>query len=209
MLSKLNTTTLYSSPTGIICHCVRFIMSEKDIQANKHHVGINELPEEILDLNPHQMLPTLFDREMVLYDFSVIAEYLDERFPFPPLMPVDPIERAQKRLLLFRFTRCKNSLFDLAERILNSNNKKDGMLARKTLTNYLLDLVPLFAYQPYFKSDTLTILDICMSALLWRLDKMNVELPDSARSINNYAQRLFNRKSFKRSLSNLEKEFRA
>ena len=184
-------------------------MAEKDIQANKHYVSIDELPEEILDLNPHQMLPTLFDREMVLYDFSVISEYLDERFPFPPLMPVDPIERAEKRLLLFRFTRCENSLFDLAEKILNSKNKKSEALARKTLTNYLLDLVPLFAHQPYFKSNMLTILDICMSALLWRLDKINIKLPDSANPITDYAQRLFDRKGFKRSLSNLEKEFRA
>ena len=62
-------------------------------------------PEDLLDLNPDHSLPTLVDRDLVLYDSRVIIEYLDERFPHPPLMPVDPVSRAQFRLALHRVER--------------------------------------------------------------------------------------------------------
>lgn len=210
MLANVNlstATTLYSSSSNIFCHCVRIIMEEKGIQSNKYFIEQDRIPEDIIELNPYNMLPILFDRQMVLYDFVVISEYLDERFPFPPLMSVDPIERAQKRLLLFRFTRAENSLFALAQRILTPSNKKDADKARKILTNHLIDLVPLFDSHKYFKSDNFTILDVCMSVLLWRLDKMAIKLPSSAKAINNYANRLFARSKFKDSLSDMEREF--
>ena len=200
-------TTLYASPVGIECHCIRMIIAEKGIQANQHIINIEDMPNDIMELNPYQMLPVLFDRKMVLYDFSVVAEYLDERFPFPPLMPVDPIERAEKRLLMFRFVRAEESLFDLANRILNPSTKKNTILAQKMLTSYLVDLTPLFEAQPFFKSDHMTIIDICMATLLWRLEKMKITLPATAKPVLLYAERLFARDAFKKSLSNLEKEY--
>ncbi len=200
-------TTLYASPTGIESHCIRMIVAEKGIQANQHIIDLEELPADIMELNPYQMMPVLFDRKMVLYDFSVMAEYLDERFPFPPLMPVDPIDRAEKRLLMFRFVRADGSLFHLANRILTLSTKKDANEARKILTNHLIDLTPLFETRPFFKSDYMTIIDVCMATLLWRLDEMGIKLPISANPVMAYANRLFKRDAFKLSLSNLEREF--
>ena len=114
MLSKPNpaSTTLYSAPQELESHAVRFIMAHKAIEREVFELKFEEMPEEILELNPCQTLPTLFDRGMVLYDLSVIMEYLDERFPFPPLLPVDPIEKAEKRLLLYRFTRAKGCWYE-------------------------------------------------------------------------------------------------
>lgn len=200
-------TTLYASPTDIESHCIRIIVIEKDIPINQHLVSIDELPEDILEINPYQMLPILFDRKMILYDFSVISEYLNERFPFPPLMPVDPVERAEKRLLLFRFMRAENSLLHLANRILTPSSKRDADSARKLLTSYFIDLIPLFKAQPFFKSDVPTTIDICLSAILWRLNKMEIKLPASAQPIMAYANRLFAKESFQKSLSNLETEY--
>jgi RNA polymerase-associated protein len=64
-----------------------------------------KLPEDLLDLNPYHSVPTLVDRDLVLYDSRVIIEYLDERFPHPPLMPIDPVTRAQFRVALYRVER--------------------------------------------------------------------------------------------------------
>ena len=200
-------TTLYSSVDSILCHCVRMIIYEKDINANKNFVDIENIPENILELNPYGMLPILSDRQMVLYDFSVIIEYLDERFPFPSLMSIDPIERAEKRLLLFRFTRAEDSLFSLANRIITPKSDKDRGLAKKMLINHLTDLTPLFENYRYFKSDEFSIIDICMAAILWRLKKMDIQLPDNARPIYKYASRLFARTKFKHSLSDVEREY--
>ena len=56
-------------------------------------VDPNNPPEDLLDLNPYHSVPTLVDRDLVLYAASVVSEYLDERYPHPPLMPVDPLSR--------------------------------------------------------------------------------------------------------------------
>ncbi len=202
------TTTLYSSFESVESHCVRFIIAEKLIPCDVFNIKIEDMPEEILELNPYQMLPTLYDKGLVLYDLPTILEYLDERFPFPPLMPVDSILRAEKRMLLFRFNRAENNWYSLAARILKPKSTQDQNKARILLTSNLIELVPVFAYKPYFKSNSFGIVDACLAPVLWRLEKMKIKLPASARVILEYSEKLFARKSFHNSLTDAEKEYR-
>ena len=179
MLSKPNpaSTTLYSASQELESHAVRFIMAHKSIEREVVELSFDEMPEEVLELNPCETLPTLFDRGMVLYDLSVVMEYLDERFPFPPLLPVDPIEKAEKRLLIYRFTRADGCWYELTKTIINGN-KKEADAARKTLSGNLLELLPLFAHKPYFKSDSMTLVDVCIAPILWRLDILGIALSE-------------------------------
>jgi len=134
-------------------------------------------------------------------------EYLDERFPFPPLLPVDPIEKAEKRLLIFRFTRSQGCWYELVNAIETGNEKKASE-ARKILSSNLIELIPLFAYQPYFKSDDMSIVDACLAPILWRLKKLGIKLDSKkAKPIMDYANRLFAKNSFKESLTDCEKEY--
>lgn len=206
-LNKPNSssTTLYSSAQSINCHAVRFIMEHKSIEKEIIIVNAEEMPANILELNPYQDMPTLFDRNMVIYDLMVIIEYLDERFPFPPLMPVDPIKKSEKRLLLYRFTRAKNCWYDLAQTIL-TGNKKNANQARQSLKNSLIELTPLFAHQPYFKSDKMTLVDACLAPILWRLDLLEIDL-SSAKPIMQYKNRIFAENGFNESLTSQEKDF--
>ena len=208
MLSKPNpaSTTLYSASHELESHAVRFIMAHKSIEREVVEVSFDEMPEDVLELNPCDTLPTLFDRGMVLYDLSVIMEYLDERFPFPPLLPVDPIEKAEKRLLIYRFTRADNCWYELVRTILSGNKKEVGA-ARKTLNGSLLELLPLFAHKPYFKSDSMTLVDVCIVPILWRLDILGISLGDTAKPIKDYANRLFEKEGFHDSLTFAEKDF--
>jgi len=145
MLSKPNpaSTTLYSASQELESHAVRFIMAHKSIEREVVEVSFEEMPEEVLELNPCETLPTLFDRGMVLYDLSVIMEYLDERFPFPPLLPVDPIEKAEKRLLIYRFTRADGCWYELVNTILNGNKKRGGR-SKKNFERKLVRVAPSF-----------------------------------------------------------------
>ena len=208
MLSKPNpaSTTLYSDPHELESHAVRFIMGHKSIECEVLELKFDEIPEEILELNPCQTLPTLFDRGMVLYDLSVILEYLDERFPFPPLLPVDPIEKAEKRLLIYRFTRAEGCWYGLVNTILKGN-KKDADKARKTLYGNLIELLPLFSHKPYFKSETMTLVDACLAPILWRLAILGITLDNKAKPITSYANRLFEKEGFNESLTFAEKDF--
>ena len=208
MLSKPNpaSTTLYSAPQELESHAVRFIMAHKSIEREVLEIKFEEMPEEILELNPCQTLPTLFDRGMVLYDLSVIMEYLDERFPFPPLLPVDPIEKAEKRLLIYRFTRAKGCWYELVNTILN-DNKKAADAARKTLYGNLIEPLPLFSHKPYFKSESMTLVDACIAPILWRLGLLGITLGDKAKPIVLYANRIFEKEGFHDSLTFVEKDF--
>ena len=199
-------TTLYSATQELESHAVRFIMAHKSIEREVLELKFEEMPEEVLELNPCQTLPTLFDRGMVLYDLSVIMEYLDERFPFPPLLPVDPIEKAEKRLLIYRFTRANGCWYSLVEKILNGN-KKDADAARKALHGNLIELLPLFSHKPYFKSESMTLVDVCIAPILWRLSLLGITLNDKSKPITAYAARLFEKEGFHESLTFAEKDF--
>ena len=94
--------TLYSDERDPASHAVRFVLAEKAINVDIVHVSADERPEDLIELNPYNDVLTLVDRDLVLYEPQIIMEYLDERFPHPPLMPVDPVARAQSRLFRFR-----------------------------------------------------------------------------------------------------------
>src|SRR5271154_4774483 len=97
--------TLFSAPNDPFSHRTRIVLAEKGISIDIVSVDSAKFPEDLLDLNPYHSVPTLVDRDLVLYDSRVIIEYLDERFPHPPLMPIDPVTRAQFRVALYRVER--------------------------------------------------------------------------------------------------------
>ncbi|HVV67604.1 MAG TPA: stringent starvation protein SspA [Gammaproteobacteria bacterium] len=197
--------TLYSGDLDLHSHRVRIVLAEKDVTVDILSVSNHQLPEDLVHLNPYNTLPTLVDRDLVLYHSSIIMEYLDERFPHPPLLPVYPVARAKSRLMMYRI---EQDWYSLAERI-ESNNKKDADTARKELQESLIRLAPVFNDAPYFLSDEFTLVDCCIAPLLWRLPKLGINLLPKAKSVANYAKRMFKRDSFQISLTEAERELRA
>ncbi|MDH5602203.1 MAG: glutathione S-transferase N-terminal domain-containing protein [Gammaproteobacteria bacterium] len=203
MANKRLAMTLYSSDTDPYCHMVRIVLAEKGINYESFDVDLNDTPEDLKDLNPYNEVPTLVDRDLVLYGHQVIMEYLDERFPHPPLMPVDPVSRARNRLMLKRIERDWYTL---------SNNIANGIdveTSRKSLRDSLLTVAPIFEQKPYFMSDEFTVMDCAIAPLLWRLQHYGVELPSSAKALVTYAASVFDRAAFKESLTEAEKEMLA
>ncbi len=203
MANKRLAMTLYSSDTDPYCHMVRIVLAEKGINYEVHDVDINDTPEDLKDLNPYNEVPTLVDRDLVLYGHQVIMEYLDERFPHPPLMPVDPVSRARHRLMLRRIER---DWYTLSNKIANG---EDVEKSRKELADSLLTVAPVFEQKKYFMSDDFTVMDCAIAPLLWRLQHYGVELPASASALITYAANVFNREAFKESLTEAEEEMLA
>jgi len=193
---------LYSDPVTPIGHGVRIVLAEKDISVEINYVAGNERPEELVELNPYNSILTLIDRELVLYDAQIIMEYLDERFPHPPLMPVDPVSRASNRQLRYRVMRDLYQLVDPLE----GDNDIAAAAARKNMRDNLTAIAPLFEQKPYFMSDEYSLVDCCMAPLLWRTKIYGIKLPSSARPLVKYGERLFEREAFLTSLSEREKE---
>ena len=202
--NRRSVMVLYSDTISPASHCVRLVLAEKDINVEINYVEDGERPEALIEINPYNSVLTLIDRDLVLYDEQIIMEYLDERFPHPPLLPVDPVVRAGNRQLRFRVLKDLYSLIDDLE----SSDSTRVSNAQKNMKDNLTAIVPAFVHKPYFMSDEYTLVDCCMAPLLWRLPEYGVKLPASARPLEQYAERLFERDAFQSSLSEEEKEIR-
>ncbi|GJM06831.1 MAG: stringent starvation protein A [marine bacterium B5-7] len=196
---KRATMTLFCDVNDIESHRVRIVVAEKGVNVDITEVTRDEMPREVLELNPYQTLPMLLDRDLVLYQANVIMEYLDERFPHPPLLPVYPVMRAKNRLMIHRIER---DWYSLARNILEKNDAQ----SRDRLTESLVAIAPVFAEKPFFLSEEYTMVDCCISALLWRLPEYGIELPAKAKPIMDYAERVFEREAFQASLTETERE---
>ena len=197
--------TLFSRPTCIHSHRTRIVLAEKNINIEIVNVDGPDLPEDLMDLNPYHTVPTLVDRDLVLYDSRVIVEYLDERFPHPPLMPVDPVTRAQFRLALFRI---ETDWYQLAEEYDAEGDRKLSAKSKKQLRESILAGVDLFAADKFFLSEDFSLVDCSIAPILWRLPVYGIELGSQAEPIEAYMQRVFERPSFQESLTELEQEMR-
>ncbi|MGC8517117.1 MAG: glutathione S-transferase N-terminal domain-containing protein [Steroidobacteraceae bacterium] len=197
--------TLFCAPADLWSHRTRIVLAEKNIDLEIVTVAPGSLPEDLLDLNPYHSLPTLVDRDLVLYDSRVIIEYLDERFPHPPLMPVDPVTRAQFRLALYRIER---DWYSLVEQIERGEDRRQLPKLRRILLDTIVQGVELFQLKPFFLADEFSLVDATLAPVLWRLPHYQIELPPKAQPIVKYAHRIFARPAFARALSDVERAMR-
>ena len=202
LATRKHVMTLYSGMTDPYSHRTRIVLYEKDVECQVVLVDIRKKPRELSDLNPYDTVPTMVDRDLVLYDSLIINEYLDERLPHPPLMPVDPVSRGKARLMLMRFDRDWYSQTTDIE----GTDKKVALRARNVIRDGLTVISPIFKDQPYILGEEFSLVDCSLAPLLWRLPIYGIELPRQARPILDYAERLFERKSFKLSLTEAEQE---
>lgn len=203
--NKRSIMTLYSNPFDAYSHQVRMVLAEKGVTVDVINVDQNNKPEDLLDLNPYGSMPTLVDRDLVLYESRIILEYLDERFPHPPLMPVYPVARAECRRMMYRIEHDWYSKMKTIE----NGDEAEANQARKEMLDTFLSIAPIFGTKPYFLSDEFTLIDCWLAPLLWRFPRLGIELPANAKTINEYAKRVFKRDTFQISLSEKEREMRS
>ena len=207
VVAKHSSMVFYSDGSDHYSQRVRLVLAEKGVAVEIIDVDPGAVPEDIASLNPYNSLPTLVDRELVLYESQVIMEYLDERFPHPPLLPVYPVARAQSRLYVYRIQRDWCGYVDT----ILAGRSKDTVIARsrKELRESLLAIAPIFSEKPFFMSEEFTLVDCCVAPILWRLPLLGIELPPKqGKGIHDYMERVFDRESFRASLSEIESDIR-
>jgi RNA polymerase-associated protein len=197
--------TLFSRTDDPQSHRVRIVLAEKGIEVRIVDADPARPPEDLIDLNPYQSVPTLVDRELVIYDSRIVCEYLDERFPHPPMLPTDPAARAQARVALHRIEQDWYALVSVLD---SDGDRREVQRARKILRESLLAAEPLFRVKPWFLSDQFSLLDASVAPILWRLPYWEIDLPAEAQGIERYAARVFARPSFHESLSAVERGMR-
>ena len=201
-----NRLACYSDPADHYSHRVRIVLAEKGVSAEIISVEVGRHPPKLIEVNPYGSLPTLVDRDLALWESTVVMEYLDERYPHPPLLPVYPVARANSRLLIHRIQRDWCGLVDV---ILDSRSKEAVRVqARKELRESLTGVSPLFADKPFFLSEEQSLVDCCLLPILWRLPILGIELPRPAKPLLDYMERQFAREAFQASLSGAERDMR-
>lgn len=207
VVTRRSSMTFFSNPRDHYCHRVRIVLAEKGVTVDVVDVEEHDKPEDLVQLNPYNEILTLVDRDLALYHSGVIMEYLDERFPHPPLLPVYPVARANSRQLIHRIERDWCGRVDA---LLNPDTKAaDAEKHRKELRDSLVTLAPLFLDKPFFLNEEFTLVDCTLAPILWRMDVMGLDLPaKQAKPILDYAERIFSREGFQASLSDSEREMR-
>lgn len=196
--------TLYSGTTDPYSHRCRIVLFEKGMDFQVIDVDLANKPEDLAVINPHNEVPVLVERDLVLQQANIINEYIDERFPHPQLMPADPVMRARARLFLYNF---EEQLFSHIKDI-ETGNAKVAEKARNTIRDNLTQIVPLFSKQQYVLGDEFSMLDVAIAPLLWRLGHYGIELPKQAAPLLKYAERIFSRPAYIEAMTPSEKAMR-
>jgi RNA polymerase-associated protein len=207
VVAKRSSMTFYSDNESHYSHRVRIVLAEKGVTVDIVEIDRAHPPVELAEINPYNTLPTLVDRDLVLYESKVMMEYLDERFPHPPLLPVYPVARAESRLYIHRI---EKDWCVLVDAILHTRSENVIEKSTKELRESLLAIAPIFSEKPFFMSEEFTLVDCCLAPILWRLPSLGVEFRGNkqAKPLLAYMDTLFNRESFQASLSEQEQEMR-
>jgi stringent starvation protein A len=195
--------TLYTTADHIQCHRARLVLAAKGVSYERVIVDPAKPPEDLIDLNPYATTPTLVDRDLTVFDSSVVCEYLDERYPHPPLMPIDPQSRARLRVASVRIER---DWLPQVEIIQAGGRPADA--ARKRLREHLLSTLPLFKASRFFLNPEMSLADCLVAPVIWRLPWLGVDLGREGKPIVDYGERLFNSQGFARSMTDQEKAMR-
>lgn len=207
VVAKRSSMTFYSDSMSHYSHRVRIVLAEKGVTVEMIESEGQHPPAELADLNPYNSLPTLVDRDLVLYESKVMMEYLDERFPHPPLLPVYPVARAESRLYIHRIEKDWCSLLDSIQ---HSRSENVVTKSIKELRESITAIAPIFSDKPFFMSEEFTLVDCCLAPILWRLPSLGVDIRSSKQTkpLLAYMDTLFARESFQASLSEQEREMR-
>jgi len=198
-----NALTLYTSAADIHSHRTRLVLAAKGVSYDRVILKADEPTLDLIDLNPYGTLPTLVDRDLTVYDTAIVVEYLDERYPHPPLMPIDPLSRARLRLAAWRI---ENDWLPEIETIEEGGKPADG--ARKRLREHLLLAAPLFMASRFFLNPEMSLIDCLIAPVIWRLPRLGVELGPEGKPLVDYGERLFHSQGFARSLTPEERDMR-
>lgn len=204
--NKRSSMAFFSDPRDHYCHRVRIVLAEKGVTVDVINVEPGDHPQELAENNPYNNVPTLLDRDLVLYEPNIMMEYLDERFPHPSLLPVYPVARANSRLLMYRVQRDWCRLVDVI--VDPKSAAAEVTRARKELRESLIGVAPVFAEMPFFMSEEFSLVDCCIAPILWRLPELGVELPKQAKPLLDYMERIFQREGFIASLSAAERDMK-
>ncbi|MBP3194264.1 MAG: starvation protein A [Cardiobacteriaceae bacterium] len=220
---SLGSLVLYSSPRDIFSHRIRLISSIKKLEITIQDIDLSnpDVRSSYMTLHEVEALPLISDHNFRIYGDRVLAEYLDERFPHPNLMPIEASKRAIIRLFCSAIEDSwYHSAVVLEHDIIPNKNrlggKKPTAAEKNRIRKELIEEIKIFFhsfkaenYGKFLMNDELNLVDCSILPILWRLGACGIELPDNAswaNTIRRYMKHHFEQEYFLNSLSRYERE---
>lgn len=196
---------LYDYPDCPFAQKVRVVLAEKELEYEKIFVdlrtGEHRQNAEFLKLNPYGKVPVLIDDEIVVYDSTIINEYLEDEYPHPALMPADSSGRARVRTME---DFCDNSFLPSAGFVQAELSKPQGEQDAERLQRYrnelargLKRLEGFLAGKEYLVGGQFSLADIAFVPALLILPRLGVDVDPALRGVTAWINRLKQRPSVK------------
>jgi RNA polymerase-associated protein len=212
-LAKSSSIVLYSDPSDIRCHLVRCVLAAKNkqvdiVQIEKHELNADldeqrqVIVDDFLEINPNGHLPSLAYHQLTIIHADIMVEFLDDRFPHPSLFPPGPVERSEARTVMRQI---ETDWYTLVDKITSDIEVQPS---REALKNAFDLIVPLFDNFDYFMSNTYSMVDFYLVVLLWRFESLGIDMSTFPKSMQDYADRMFNKSWFLASLTDQEMDMR-
>ncbi len=168
---------LYDLKTSPNCQRVRVVLEEKILPYDTIPVDLTKKEQkraEFLKLNPYGKIPVMIDGEVVLYESCIINEYLEDRYPDPPLMPKEPAKRAKIRLLIdYALNHLHPTYWRLREQMmLKKEQERDPKIVEETkneIKHLLQKMEQEIENQPYLAGE-FSLLDVAVIPRFLRLE---------------------------------------
>ena len=195
---------LYDYPDCPFCQKVRIVLAEKDLEYETKAVDLRageQRTPEFLKLNPYGKVPVLVDDETVVYDSTIINEYLEDEYPHPELLPPeDSASRAKARLLE---DYCDTSFIPSADFVILQLSKPEGERDEERLKRYQLEverglarLEASLAGKEYLVG-TFSLADVAFAPRVLVLPQLGVDVDPRLRQVIAWIERLRERPSVK------------
>jgi stringent starvation protein A len=188
---------LYDYPDCPFCQKVRVVLAEKDLEYEKIFVDLRKQEQKLPDflrLNPYGKVPVLVDEDEVIYDSTIINEYLEDEYPLPRLLPEDSQTRARVRMLE---DYCDNSFIPPTTMLLAQLRKADAERdmqrveqAREELRRALYYLRDRLQGQEFLVGKEFTLADAAYAPRIMVLGRLGVELEPALAPVQAWIDRI-------------------
>jgi len=192
---------LYDFPQSPYCQKVRLVLAEKDLSYEKIFIDLTKNEQkspDFLRLNPYGKVPVLIDEDEVIYDSTIINEYLEDEYPHPPLLPVHSGGRARARI----FEDFADTSFTAQSSLLVTELRKPAdQVDQERVRRYRADLLRVLEFLERhlegrdYIADTFSLADLAFVPRLLLLPRLGIEIPARLKNVLAWSERLKQRPS--------------
>ena len=198
---------LYTFPPSTNSRKVRIALIEKGLEFERINIDLSKKEQknpQYLKIHPFGQVPALDDEGFIIYDSTIINEYLEDEYPYPPLLPKDSEGRARARLMEdFRDTHFNPHFVEIIHEVRKPEGQKDLKLiehAKAEITKCFERIEKELEGKEYI-AGTFGLADIAYMSNIDLLERFQIPVESKYQNMLAWIERLKTRPSYAASAS--------